>query len=805
MCVAYCQTDGITKVLEYICHGSLADLARGGLSLTTVRLTLIELTNAVTALHSAHILHRDLKPANILVRTLEPLDLVLTDFGISSVAAISPHATSVNRTAAYSSPEALTGVVSRASDWWSIGVILLELLTGKHPFADIDELAVNYALVMRGIAVPDNLPSDWGMLIRGLLTRDSDQRWGEEQVRAWLSGKRDMTVRYNYTALEPSPAAGRTYKPYKFNGIDHFSPAELALALAKSPDDGLKHFSRGFLTQWVREEVKDFDLTSKLMDVLEDQGLVAEQRLSVAVLAMNPQLPLTWRGEVVNRDWLAGNVNVAIQLLESSVPLWREKLREDRWLADLREHRSGLLAELTQYGSSLDGKLTEFLTIAQENKAQELAGELRRQYAGSSNPRINQLFQRGTLSLPEALAVAACHRNLLLTEEQAEQIRMANVQKRAKELGVALDFTQTVRAVGLNRQMIVNALSELRKRFVDSSNATLTELLHEKEPSCEDSIVLLSCRQDLFRTSKQILISAVQERAQQLGVFLDVQQIVRVVELNDRMIVHEVSELRKQFVGGTNATLTKLLRAMESDREDSIVLLSCGRDLFLTQNQILMATVQDRARQLGVFAVLDLQETVRVIGLSEEAIVSEISELRRIYIGSSNANLTKLLQTKESTREDFPVLLSCRRDLLLTPEQMLMATVQERANRLSVLLDSSELERVVKLNDGEIRAEMLGFRERCTRSKNGKLLRLLKANEPASQDSMLLLACERKLQSTRAALLVFSGWLILFFTSCLVFAFFLGGWIWGWLIATLASCYFLSWVTRKTNARDFTI
>src|ERR1700693_3743516 len=160
------------EVLEHICHGSLADLARSGLSVTTVRLTLIELTNAVAALHSAHILHRDLKPANILVRTLEPLDLVLTDFGISSVAAISPHATSVNRTAAYSSPEALTGVVSRASDWWSIGVILLELLTGKHPFAGIGELAVNYALVMRGIAVPDDLPSGWGMLIRGLLTRD---------------------------------------------------------------------------------------------------------------------------------------------------------------------------------------------------------------------------------------------------------------------------------------------------------------------------------------------------------------------------------------------------------------------------------------------------------------------------------------------------------------------------------------------------------------------------------------------------------------------------------------------------------
>ena len=136
---------------------------------------------------------------------------------------------------------------------------------------------------------------------------------------------------------------------------------------------------------------------------------------------------------------------------------------------------------------------------------------------------------------------------------------------------------------------------------------------------------------------------------------------------------------------------------------------------------------------------------------------------------------------------------------------MLIATVQERANRLSVLLDASELERVVKLNDGEIRIEMLGFRERCTRSKNVKLRKLLKADEPACQDSMLLLACKRKLLNIRTALIAFSGWLILFFASCSIFSLFLGGWIWGWLIATLASCYFLSWAIRKTNARDFTI
>ena len=63
---------------------------------------------------------------------------------------ISLHVTTVNRTAAYSAPEAMTGVVSKASDWWSVGVISLELLIGRHPFAGLDERAVNFQLVTRG-------------------------------------------------------------------------------------------------------------------------------------------------------------------------------------------------------------------------------------------------------------------------------------------------------------------------------------------------------------------------------------------------------------------------------------------------------------------------------------------------------------------------------------------------------------------------------------------------------------------------------------------------------------------------------
>jgi hypothetical protein len=126
----------------------------------------------------------------------------------------------------------------------------------------------------------------------------------------------------------------------------------------------------------------------------------------------------------------------------------------------------------------------------------------------------------------------------------------------------------------------------------------LTKLLQAKEPGREGAILLLSCSRSLFRTPKQFLIANVLDRAQELGVSLDHQQMVRVVELNDQMLVNEISDLRELFVDSTNARLRSLLRGKEPSREDSIVLLSCGRDLFRTPNQILVATVQEQARQL---------------------------------------------------------------------------------------------------------------------------------------------------------------------------------------------------------------
>ncbi|MBI5801273.1 MAG: protein kinase [Verrucomicrobia bacterium] len=303
-------TDGRSfEIQEFIAHGTLANaFGNGPLPPEQLRALLRELAEALADVHAAGIIHRDLKPSNILVRSREPLDIVLADFGISSFSDLSLHLSNANRTAAYAAPEAMTGVVTRTSDWWSIGVMMLELLRGEHPFAGLDERAINFTLVTRGIEVPASLPADWALLLRGLLTRDHQKRWSLDQVRAWLDGRRDLPV---HEALDADAGAtARVRAGYKFAGTEYFEPAALAGVLGSHWNDGVKQLARGYVQRWVEAQVGDEELAGILQDIADDDHLDAEQRLSAALLALDPALPLIWRGQVVDSAWLVAHATL---------------------------------------------------------------------------------------------------------------------------------------------------------------------------------------------------------------------------------------------------------------------------------------------------------------------------------------------------------------------------------------------------------------------------------------------------------------------------------------------------------------
>lgn len=187
------------EVQEYFRFGSLHDLLRergdGAQRPQFVRAVVVELAAALRALHAEGISHRDLKPGNVFVRSVDPLDLVLGDFGFARDLAMSSEYMSVVGVFHYTAPEvALGGLASPAGDWWALGIIVYELLTGHSLFLDdagrreANQYRVRGALDQGAYSIAEVTDPRWHLLLRGLLNSDRKNRWSDGQVDAWLAG-----------------------------------------------------------------------------------------------------------------------------------------------------------------------------------------------------------------------------------------------------------------------------------------------------------------------------------------------------------------------------------------------------------------------------------------------------------------------------------------------------------------------------------------------------------------------------------------------------------------------------------------
>jgi hypothetical protein len=147
-----------------------------------LRESLRQLAEGIAALHEAGKLHRDIKPRNVLVTTEGRV--VLLDFGLAAELDQGGLHQSTEYhlmgTLAYMSPEqAAAGAVSTASDWYNLGVMLYETLTGRFPFEG-NALEVLRAKQHDNVAPPSQaaagIPPDLDRLCVALLQRDPQSR-----------------------------------------------------------------------------------------------------------------------------------------------------------------------------------------------------------------------------------------------------------------------------------------------------------------------------------------------------------------------------------------------------------------------------------------------------------------------------------------------------------------------------------------------------------------------------------------------------------------------------------------------------
>lgn len=464
------------ELLEYIEHGSVADAIQNGIQFDFKEFVR-ELASAVNALHEHGIVHRDLKPSNILMRSVEPLDLVLSDFGISSVldGASRRETSTMGLTPMYAAPEDMQGsFVSKQVDWWACGMIFYEILAGVHPFKGLSHNRIMVLLSTRGVEVDEALQKRDIMLLKGLLTRNDKKRWGWQQIEEWLAGKDDIPIYYEI------PQAETASKPFIFDGKPYDSLHDLALAFAS----GLQQFelakgmlARGNVSKWLQNN-NQFDEEATIAERIACNDPVLY--LFKFMRAYAPELPFTLYGSSITPEniliWLTGtpekgeeeildlfrngNIRDFLRFLPEELKDPRiEALANADWSKDMVVPLTALIfPERFYWGpAAILNEPADFLNFTQAHPG-ILSVDAWQQMGGPHlviSPNIAELFNRGEYEKAVAMLEDAMKNRRILYSGDTQ-----NRDSRNLYLGSQEDYNHEVgRKNGLN----AHAISIIRK------------------------------------------------------------------------------------------------------------------------------------------------------------------------------------------------------------------------------------------------------------------------------------------------------------------------------------------------------
>jgi len=205
-----------------------------------------------------HLLHKQKEP--VIYKNIKPSNIIkgingnymLADFGISP--------DDINETAGsnaaradfdYAAPETIMfNCYSPATDYYSFGITLYQLFTGKLPYDNSgDRLDL---LMSRGITVSDDLgmPEDLASLIRGLTFYSHDpeinrKRWGYDEVKRWLDGDTsiELPAFQKYVHENVNNACDDQMPPFAFRNITYTDRQEFSMHWVSIGKTGKRPFS----------------------------------------------------------------------------------------------------------------------------------------------------------------------------------------------------------------------------------------------------------------------------------------------------------------------------------------------------------------------------------------------------------------------------------------------------------------------------------------------------------------------------------------------------------------------------------
>ncbi|XP_077204283.1 mitogen-activated protein kinase kinase kinase 4 isoform X3 [Paroedura picta] len=177
--------------MEYCDEGTLEEVSRLGLQEHVIRLYTKQITTAINVLHEHGIVHRDIKGANIFLTSSGLIKL--GDFGCSvklknNTQTMPGEVNSTLGTAAYMAPEVITRAKGeghgRAADIWSLGCVVVEMVTGKRPWHEYEH---NFQIMYRvGMGhkppIPERISPEGKDFLSHCLESDPKMRWTASQL-----------------------------------------------------------------------------------------------------------------------------------------------------------------------------------------------------------------------------------------------------------------------------------------------------------------------------------------------------------------------------------------------------------------------------------------------------------------------------------------------------------------------------------------------------------------------------------------------------------------------------------------------
>lgn len=258
------------ELMEYLRGGTLKDVKINGDFNRFRRLTL-QAAAALAYCHKNHLLHKDVKPTNYFFRDEAQQELVLGDFGISSIQETEGKSfrTTQARTPIYAAPEMYTDVIdgvveiTYAADFYSLGMTLFTLWLGESPMSSNERAMMKQKNEGR-LPRLNELPDKVKQLIQGLTSVNQNTRWGYDEVERWFLGE-DVAVdisspflRYQSFVVDPE------------RNLIAENVKELVPMLIANEQLATHYFYSGRIVQWL-EQSGNIKLATLIKDILNNR------------------------------------------------------------------------------------------------------------------------------------------------------------------------------------------------------------------------------------------------------------------------------------------------------------------------------------------------------------------------------------------------------------------------------------------------------------------------------------------------------------------------------------------------------